>query len=69
MRDFASLLRAVAAQVLTARLSTGARLLDAPDCKKWLLELADKAEEAEGLEQFVSQISQAEDGLYTLPKK
>lgn len=54
------LLRALAAGILTARLSTGARVLDATDCKKWLVELADQAEGAEALEQFLSQICKLE---------
>ncbi len=59
-REYALLLRALAAGILTARLSTGARVLDATDCKKWLVELADQAEGAEGLEQFLSQICKLE---------
>jgi len=53
MRDYAQFLRAIAAQVLEARLSKGARVLDA-DVPKWLIELAEKAEQAENLEQFLS---------------
>ena len=58
--EYALLLRALAARTLTARLSTGARVLDATDCKKWLVELADQAERAEGLEQFLFQICELE---------
>jgi hypothetical protein len=56
MRDYAQFLRAIAAQVLEARLSKGARVLDASDLREWLIELAEKAEQAENLEQFFSQI-------------
>jgi hypothetical protein len=55
MKDYAQLLRAVAAMVGKARLSTGARVLDTIDFREWLIELAKKAEEAETLEQFLSQ--------------
>ena len=54
MKDYAQLLRAIAAQVSEARLSTGARVLDVSDFRKWLTELAEKAEQAETLEQFLS---------------
>ena len=56
MKDCAQLLRAIGAQVRKARLSTGARVLDASDFREWLIELAEKAEQAETLEQFLSQI-------------
>jgi hypothetical protein len=55
MKDYARLLRAIAALVGKARLSTGARVLDASDFREWLIELAEKAEQAETLEQFLSQ--------------
>ncbi len=55
MKDCAQLLRAIGAQVRKARLSTGARVLDASDFREWLIELAEKAEQAETLEQFLSQ--------------
>ena len=54
MRDYAQFLRAIAAQVLEARLSKGARVLDASDVREWLIELAEKADQAENLEQFLS---------------
>ena len=54
MKDYAQLLRAIAAQASEARLSTGARVLDVSDFREWLIELADKAEQAETLEQFLS---------------
>ncbi len=56
MRDYAELLRTIAAQVLEARLSKGGRVLDASDFREWLIELAEKAEQAETLEQFLSQV-------------
>jgi hypothetical protein len=55
MKDYAKFLRAIAALVLEARLSNGARALDASDFRQWLVELAEKAEQAETLEQFLSQ--------------
>jgi hypothetical protein len=55
MKDYAQLLRAIASVVGKARLSTGARVLDASDFRGWLIELAEKAEQAETLEQFLSQ--------------
>jgi hypothetical protein len=54
MKDYAQLLRAIAAQALEARLSTGARVLDVSDFREWLIQLAEKAEQAETLEQFLS---------------
>ena len=54
--DYAQFLRTIAAQVLEARLSKGGRVLDASDFKEWLIELAKKAEQAETLEQFLSQV-------------
>src|ERR1700737_4112020 len=56
MKDYAQFLRTIAAQVLEARLSKGARVLDASDLREWLIELAEKAEQAENLEHFLSQI-------------
>ena len=56
MKDYAQFLRTIAAQVLEARLSKGARVLAASDLREWLIELAEKAEQAENLEQFLSQI-------------
>jgi hypothetical protein len=43
MKDHVRLLRAIAAKVLQARLSSGARVLDATDFREWLIELAEKA--------------------------
>jgi hypothetical protein len=56
MKACAQLLRAIAAQVLEARLSKGSRVLDASDFREWLIELAEKAEQAETLEQFLSEV-------------
>ena len=57
-----SIPRAIAEQVFEARLSKGRRVLDATDLREWLIELAEKAEQAETLEQFLSQISKKEGG-------
>ena len=54
MKDYAQFLRTIAAQVLEARLSKGARVLDTSDVREWLIELAEKAEQVENLEQFLS---------------
>ena len=56
MREYALFLRALTARVLTAQLSSGARLLDVSDFREWLLELADKAEQSETLTQFFSRL-------------
>jgi hypothetical protein len=55
MKDHAQLLRAIAALVGKARLSTGAHVLDAIDFREWLIDLAEMAEQAETPEQFLSQ--------------
>jgi hypothetical protein len=55
MKDYAQFLRALAAQVLEARLLNGASLRDATDFREWLVELAGKAELAESIDQFLSQ--------------
>jgi hypothetical protein len=55
MKDYAQFLRTIAAEVPEAQLSNGARVRDASDFRQWLLELAEKAEQAETLEQFLSQ--------------
>jgi hypothetical protein len=54
LNNHAQLLRALAAQVTEARLSPGARVRDVSDFRQWLIELAEKAEQAETLEQFLS---------------
>jgi hypothetical protein len=56
-KDVAQFFRVIAAQALEARLSSGTRARDASDFRQWLLELADRVEQAENLEQFLSQIS------------
>jgi len=56
-KDVAQFVRAIAAQALEARLSSGPRARDASDFRQWLLELADRVEQAENLEQFLSQLS------------
>ncbi len=52
MREYALFLRLLAERVLTARLRSGAHVLDASDFREWLIELADKAEKAETIEEF-----------------
>ena len=59
MKDCAQLLRAIAEQVLQARLSTGARVLDTTDFREWLIGLAEKAEQADTLEEFLSESPRA----------
>ncbi len=59
MKNSAQLLRAIAAQVSEARLSTGAGVRDVSDFREWLIELAEKAEQAETLEKFLSFITGA----------
>jgi hypothetical protein len=56
-KDVAQFVRVIAAQTLEARLSSGSRVRDVSDFRQWLLELADRIEQAENLEQFLSQIS------------
>jgi hypothetical protein len=56
MKNCAQLLRAIAAQASEARLSTGANVRDVSDFREWLIELAEKAEQAETLEKFLSVI-------------
>ena len=56
MREYALFLHLLANRVLNARLSTGARMLDASDFKAWLLELSDRAEAADTLEEFFANV-------------
>ena len=56
----AYILRAVAERVPTARLSTGARVLDPSDFRQWLIELSEKAEKAESPERFFAQLRKDE---------
>lgn len=56
MRNYAEFLRALSERGLSARLSSGARILDASDFREWLNELAKKAEQAETLEQFFARL-------------
>ena len=67
MRDYAQFLRAIAAQVLEARLSRGARVLDTSDVREWLIELAEKAEQTENLQQLLSQIRKGEERTESRP--
>ena len=56
MKDYVLFLRILADRVLRARLSTGQRILDAGDFKAWLLELADKADNAGTVEEFFAEV-------------
>lgn len=56
MKEYAQFLRRIAALTLQARLASGARLLDVSDFRQWLVEMAEKAEQAEDLEQLLSRI-------------
>jgi len=56
MREYALFLHLLANRVLNARLSTGARVMDASDFKVWLLELSGQAEAADTLEEFFSNV-------------
>jgi hypothetical protein len=54
VREYALFLRLLANRVLGARLSTGARVLDASDFKEWLLGMSKRADEAGTIEEFFS---------------
>jgi LPS O-antigen subunit length determinant protein (WzzB/FepE family) len=56
VHEFGLFLRLLAEKVYTARLATGARVLDAGDFKQWLQELADRANRAQTLEEFFSDL-------------
>ncbi len=56
MKEYAQFLRRIAALTLQTRLASGARLLDVSDFRQWLVEMAEKAEQAEDLEQLLSRI-------------
>ena len=56
MNDYAQFLRTIAALAPEGRLSNGARVLDTSDFRQWLIETAEKVEQAETLEQFWSQM-------------
>jgi hypothetical protein len=56
MREYALFLHLLANRALNARLSTGSRVTDASDFKAWLLELSERAEAAETLEEFFSNV-------------
>jgi hypothetical protein len=56
MREYALFLRLLAEQVYAARLSSGAGLGDVSDFKEWLIEAAEKAEQAETLPKFFSKL-------------
>jgi hypothetical protein len=52
VREYELFLRLLADRVITARFSTGARVLDASDFKAWLIECADIAAACHSVEQF-----------------
>jgi len=56
MHEYALLFRILAERVFTTRLSTGQRILDACDFRDWLLELAEKEENATTVDEFFSQV-------------
>jgi len=56
MHEYAVFLRNLAERVYAARLPSGATLGDAGDFKQWLMQLSEKAEQAETLGQFFSQM-------------
>jgi hypothetical protein len=56
VREYELILRLLADRVLTSRLASGARILDASDFKAWLLECADIAAACDTVEQFFESI-------------
>jgi hypothetical protein len=56
VREYELFLRLLADRVLTARLSTGARVLDAGDFKAWLIECSEVAAACETVEQFFGKL-------------
>jgi len=52
MRDFEQFLKLLAHYALTAKLNSGARVLDASDFREWLNECAEKARVARDAEEF-----------------
>jgi hypothetical protein len=57
MRDIQLFLRLLAERVLTARLASGIRVLDASDFKQWLLECSEHAAQSATLEEFFERIT------------
>lgn len=56
MAEYALFLRALAEQVMTARLANGLAVRDATDFQQWLLEAAVKADVAENIEELLLQL-------------
>jgi len=56
MAEYALFLRALAEQVMTARLANGLAVRDATDFQQWLLETAVKADAAKSVEEFLLQL-------------
>jgi len=52
LHDIALLLRILAAQVHTPGLASGVRILDVQDFRAWLLELSEKAEHADSIDEL-----------------
>jgi hypothetical protein len=57
MRDIQLFLRLLADRALTARLSSGIRVLDASDFQQWLLECSGHAAQSATLEEFFERIT------------
>lgn len=57
VREYELFLRLLADRVLTARFSTGARVLDAGDFKAWLSECAEKAAQSGTLQEFFGSLT------------
>jgi len=62
VREYALFLRLLADHVLSARLSSGSRVLDAGDFRGWLTELSDLAEAAGTMEEFFDHASRESAG-------
>jgi len=56
VRAYALFLRLLAAEVYTASLAGGQRVLDAGDFREWLLEAAEKAQDSRTLDEFFSRL-------------
>jgi hypothetical protein len=55
VREYALFVRLIAEQVYTATLSTG-QIRDASDFHAWLIEVSEKAEQANSLHEFFEQM-------------
>jgi hypothetical protein len=54
MREYEQFLKLLAHYAVTAKLNSGARVLDASDFQEWLIECAEKARSARDAEEFFS---------------